>query len=55
MKYFIYAVLAFIAALLFLPASGTTQIRNLPLLLFTLSVILLFMFVRFFKYVLLVV
>ena len=55
MKYFVYAVLAFIAALLFLPASGTTQIRNLPLLLFTLSVILLFMFVRFFKYVLLVV
>ena len=55
MKYFVYVALAFIVALLFLPASGTTQIRNLPLLLFILSVILLFMFVRFCKYVLLVV
>ena len=54
MKYFVYVVLAFIAALLFLPASGTTQIRNLPLLLFILSVFLFFIFVRFFKYVILI-
>ena len=55
MKYFVYGALAFIAALLFLPASGTTQMRNLPLLLFILSVVLLFVIIRFFKYVLLVV
>ena len=54
MKYFVYGALAFIAALLFLPASGTTQIRNLPLLLFILSVLLFFIFVRFFKYVILI-
>ena len=54
MKYLVYAALAFIAGLLFLPASGTTEIRNLPLLLFILSVILFFIFVRFFKYVILI-
>ena len=54
MKYLVYAALAFIAGLLFLPATGTTEIRNWPLLLFILSVILLFIFVRFFKYVILI-
>ena len=54
MKYLVYAALAFIAGLLFLPATGTTEIRNWPLLLFILSVILFFIFVRFFKYVILI-
>lgn len=51
MKYFVYVALAFIAGLLFLPASGTTEIRNLPLLLFILSLFLIFILIRFFKYV----
>ena len=54
MKYLVYVALAFIAGLLFLPATGTTEIRNFPLLLFILSVILFFIFVRFFKYVILI-
>ena len=33
MKYLVYAVLAFIAGLLFLPESGSTKIRNLPILI----------------------
>jgi len=55
MKYFVYVALAFIAGFLFLPAMGTTEIRNLPLLLFILSLILLFILIRFFQYALLVV
>lgn len=55
MKYFVYIALLFICGFLFLPAMGTTEIRNLPLLLFILSLVLLFILIRFFKYVLLVV
>ena len=53
-KYFVYIVLVFIAGLLFLPATGTTEIRNLPLLIFILSLVLMFILIRFFKYVILV-
>lgn len=55
MKYFAYIALLFICGFLFLPQSGTTEIRNLPLLLFILSLVLLFILIRFFKYALLVV
>lgn len=40
MKYVVYAALAFVAALLFLPEQGSTQIRNLPILLFLLYLLL---------------
>jgi len=55
MKYFVYIALLFICGFLFLPAMGTTEIRNLPLLLFILSLVLLFILIRFFQYALLVV
>ena len=54
MKYFVYFSLAFIAALLFLPAMGTTKIRNLLLLLSILALILIFILIRFFKYIFLI-
>ena len=54
MKCLVYVSLALIAGFLFLPRTGTTEIRNLPLLLFILSLILIFVLIRFFKYVLLV-
>lgn len=55
MKYVVYIAILFVCGLLFLPQTGTTQIRNLPLLLFILSLVLIFILIRFFKYVLLVV
>ncbi len=53
MKYVIYAILAFVAALLFLPRTASSPIRNLPLLLLLLSLVLLSVLIRFFKYVVL--
>jgi hypothetical protein len=44
----------FVCGLLFLPRTGTTEIRNLPLLLFILTLILIFILIHFIKYVLLV-
>lgn len=55
MKCVVYIAVLFVCGLLFLPRTGTTKIRNLPLLLFILSLVLIFILIRFFKYVLLVV
>ena len=41
MKYFVGVVLVFVAALLFLPEVGTAEIRNLPLLLAILAIIVI--------------
>lgn len=51
MKYFVYLSLAFVALLTFLPANSTSEIRNKPLLLLILSLILLAILVRLFKYI----
>lgn len=49
MKYLIYAALLFIASLLFLPESGSTEIRNPELLIAIAAVVFLVMFIRFCK------
>ena len=54
MRYVVYIVLAMIAGLLFLPKTGTSEIRNLPLLILLLSIICLLALIRFFKYVALI-
>lgn len=54
MKYVVYIILAMIAGLLFLPRTGTSEIRNLPLLILLLSIICLLILIRFFKYVTLI-
>lgn len=46
MKYLVYAALAFVAALLFLPSPPGTGIRNLPLLIAILSLIVLHLLIR---------
>ena len=53
MKYFIYTALFFICMFLFVPRTGTTEIRNQPLLFLILSLILLSVLIRFLKYVIL--
>lgn len=53
MKYLIYGLTAFVACLLFLPESGSTEIRNLPFLIFLLSLVLLCRVIRLMRYVLL--
>lgn len=55
MKYVVYAILFFASVLLFFPRTGNTEIRNLPLLLVLLSLMLLFVLIRFCKYVVLVI
>lgn len=55
MKYVVYTILFFASALLFFPRTGSTEIRNLPLLLVLLSLMLLFVLIRFCKYVVLVI
>ena len=54
MKYAVYVALLFVCAFLFLPRTGTTEIRNLPLLIFILSLIIVSILIRFLKYVLLI-
>ena len=54
MKYVVYIVMLFVCGFLFLPRTGTTEIRNLPLLLFILTLILIFIMIRLIKYVLLI-
>jgi hypothetical protein len=49
MKYLIYAALLFIASLLFLPESGSTEIRNPEILWVIAAVILLVLIIRFLK------
>lgn len=51
MKYLIYTTLALIACALFMPRTGTTKIRNLPLLIVILFFVLIWILIRFFKYV----
>lgn len=46
MKYFIYCILAFIAALLFLPESGSTEIRNPEFLMAIAAIILIILVVK---------
>ena len=53
MKIFICAALSFIAMLLFLPRTGSSEIRNLPLLILILSLLVLSVLIRFLKYVIL--
>lgn len=55
MKYVVYAILFFASGLLFFPRTGSTEIRNLPLLLVLLSLMLLLVLIRFCKYVVLVI
>ena len=43
MKYVIYTILGIIAFLLFMPETGTTEIRNLPLLILVVAVIVGFL------------
>ena len=49
MKYLIYAALLFIFGLLFFPESGTTQIRNLPLLIAVICIIVAFVAFKILK------
>ncbi len=49
MKYVMYAVLLILAGAFFLPEEGSTEIRNLPLLIAILSLLLILFFIRFFK------
>ncbi len=55
MKYLVYLILAFIGGLLFLPKSGSTQIRNIPLLLAILFSMLGVVTIRILKYITLMV
>lgn len=52
MKYIIYCILIFIAGLLFLPETGTTEIRNPELLITVIALIALYFAVKFIKLVL---
>ena len=51
MKYIVYLILAFISGMLFLPESGSTQIRNLPLLIAILILFLGVFIIRFIRYI----
>lgn len=53
MKYILYAMLALAALLLFLPKSTGAPVRNLPLLILILALLLLAVLIRFFKYAIL--
>ena len=53
MKYILYAMLTFVALLLFLPRSTGAPVRNLPLLILLLALLLLTVLVRLFKYAIL--
>lgn len=54
MKYFIYCILAIVACCFFLPKSGTTEIRNLPVLVFILALIAIYFIYRFVRLVILI-
>ena len=49
MKYALYCILAFIGLALFLPKSGSTEIRNLPLLIVIISLLLVYAAYRYIK------
>ncbi|MBQ7376995.1 MAG: hypothetical protein IJW71_01565 [Clostridia bacterium] len=54
MKSVVYAGLAFIALILFMPTHGSYIPRNLPLLILLIALYLLYYAVRFIKYILLI-
>lgn len=49
MKYVVYCILAFIGLMLFLPKSDSTEIRNLPLLIVIISLLLVYAAYRYIK------
>lgn len=51
MKYVLYAIAVIIGFFLFIPESGSTEIRNVPLLILIVSLIILSFLIRFFKHV----
>ena len=51
MKIFLGVILAFISGMLFLPRYGSTEIRNLPLLLVVICAVLVLLFIRCLKYI----
>lgn len=53
MRYLVYLIIALIGGLLFLPKTGSTQIRNIPLLLAILFSILGVVTIRILKYIIL--
>lgn len=53
MKYLVYTACAIIGFLLFVPETGTTQIRNLPILIALISFFVGFRLFRFAKYIVL--
>ena len=53
MEIVLYIIGAIVAMVMFLPASGTTQIRNLPLLIALLSLVALYFIYRFIRAVVL--
>lgn len=54
MRIFLGMILAVLSAALFLPGQGSTQIRNLPLLLAVVSFLLVLILVRCLKYMILI-
>ena len=50
MKYAVYVGLAILAGVLFLPNANSTQLRNVPLLIALLSVLLLAVLIQLFRY-----
>lgn len=55
MKIVVGFILAFVSAMLFLPRSDSTQIRNLPLLITIVCFFLLLHIIRAFKYIILMI
>ena len=55
MKYIVCLILVFIGGMLFLPRTGSTQIRNIPLLFVILFFILVIFMIGIFKYMVLMV
>lgn len=53
MKYVAYAIAFIIAFFLFVPRTGSTEIRNLPILILLVSLILIALLIRLFKYAIL--
>ena len=51
MKYVLYAIAVIIGFFLFIPESGSTEIRNVPLLILIVSLIIRSFLIRFFKHV----
>ena len=52
MKYIVYCLLALLSGFLFLPKPGTTDIRNLPILIAVICLIILYFAYRYIKFLL---